>query len=69
MTLAEYLSSNSIKPSNFAASIGVPPSTILRILNRQREPGLDLLRKIMIATDGHVMPNDFVETTPGEAAQ
>jgi transcriptional regulator with XRE-family HTH domain len=60
MTLSEYLAQQSIKVSAFAAKVGVPPSTISRVIKRQREPGLDLLAKIMEATDGAVTPNDFL---------
>jgi putative transcriptional regulator len=60
MTLSEYLAQNSIKVSAFALKVGVPPSTISRVMKRQRDPGLELLAKIMEATDGAVTPNDFL---------
>lgn len=61
MTLAEWLSLNDVRPSTLAERMGVPPSTVIRVLKRQREPGLDLMRKIAEATDGQVTPNDFLE--------
>jgi predicted transcriptional regulator len=60
MTLSEYLGRHSVSVSAFAAKVGVPPSTIWRVIKRQRDPGLDLLGKIMKATDGAVTPNDFL---------
>jgi transcriptional regulator with XRE-family HTH domain len=60
MTLSEYLAQHSINVSVFAAKVGVPSSTISRVLKRQRDPGLELLAKIREATDGAVTPNDFL---------
>jgi transcriptional regulator with XRE-family HTH domain len=60
MTLSEYLEKHSMPPSGFAAKIGVPASTIARLLKGYRKPGLDLLKKIADATNGEVMPNDFL---------
>lgn len=68
MRLTEYLAANSLKPSAFAAKVGVPASTILRILNRERDPGLELLTKIMAATNGAVTPNDFIPEKQSEDA-
>jgi len=61
MTLHEYLASRGMKPSAFAAEIGVAPSTISRVLSGERTPGLDLLRLIRDKTHGQVTPNDFLE--------
>jgi predicted transcriptional regulator len=68
MTLSEYLAQHSIKVSAFAERVGVPPSTISRVIKRQRDPGLDLLAKIMEATHGEVTPNDFL-ATPDQRGQ
>jgi len=59
MKLSDFLEKNSIKPSRFADQIGVPASTITRLLNGSK-PGIDLMEKIAIWTDGEVMPNDFL---------
>jgi len=66
MTLSEYLTSNSKKPSHFADEVGVPASTITRILNGDRRPGLPLLLKILKATNGIVTPNDFAQELEAE---
>ena len=69
MKLAEYLSARGLKPSAFAAEIGVPPSTITRVLNGERSPGLDLMRIIRDKTGGEVQPNDFLtEHAPTQGA-
>lgn len=60
MKLSDYLEINGFRPSQFAKLAGVPPTTIIRLLNGQREPGLPLLTKIMKATNGAVTPNDFL---------
>jgi transcriptional regulator with XRE-family HTH domain len=60
MNLTAYLEASSLSPSKFAESIGVPASTITRILSGEREPGLGLLKKIHAATNGAVTPNDFL---------
>ena len=63
MKLADYLTANDIRPSAFAAQVGVPASTIIRLLKGERpSTGLELLAKIAAATNGKVMPNDFLET-------
>ena len=71
MTLSDYLTCERIKPSQFAAMIGVPASTITRILSEGRMPRRETLNKIIEATGSAVMPNDFaqVEAKQPEAAQ
>lgn len=59
MKLETYLSERDMKPSAFAAEIGVAPSTITRILRGERSPGLDLVMRILRATDGKVSVEDW----------
>ena len=61
MTLSEYLQAHGIKPSKFAESAGLAPSTITRILNGKREPSMSTLRVIRDATNGLVLPKDFFD--------
>ena len=71
MKLSEYLSREKIKPSSFAASLGMPASTITRILNGARRPSFDVVRRISEKTDGLVaVPEDFVpeHVSEGDAA-
>lgn len=66
MRLADYLSEKKIAPSRFAADIGVPASTISRILNGDRNPSMQILAKINSATAGAVTPNDFLPEQPAQ---
>ena len=50
MTLSDFLARENLNPAKFAARIGVPPSTVSRLLRRQRKPSLDLMRRISEAT-------------------
>lgn len=61
MRLSEYLTSIDQKPSAFAETIGVPASTITRLLGGKRSPGLDLVIKIQEATGGAVTAQDLHE--------
>ena len=67
MTLAEYLKANDIKPSVFAAEIGVAPSTITRLIAGERSPRLPLIALIRDKTDGAVGLDDFM-SAPERAA-
>lgn len=67
MTLSDYLKAEMISPSRFAGELGIPASTVLRVLKGEREPGLDLMRKISAATKGCVNPNDFFVRIPRPA--
>lgn len=59
MKLDTYLSERNIKPSAFAAEIGVAASTITRVLKGERSPGFDLVMKIQHGTRGKVKPSDW----------
>lgn len=60
MKLIDYMQNNGLNASAFASKVGVPASTIFRLLKGDRNPGLDLLEKIAKTTEGAVMPNDFL---------
>lgn len=68
MKLASYLAEQKVTPSAFAALVGVPPSTITRIINGDRKPRLETIVLIQEATNGAVCWSDFVEQSEGEAA-
>lgn len=59
MTLIEYLTDQQIRPSAFAAVLGVPPSTVHRWLHGIRRPTIGSLIKIEKATDGKIKVSDF----------
>jgi plasmid maintenance system antidote protein VapI len=68
MKLEQYLSDNNIKPVAFAASIGVPPSTITRILRGERSPGIGVVAKIKAGTGGKVDFEDWLDAAERERA-
>lgn len=68
MTLDQWLFENKIKPSVFAAEIGVAPSTITRLLKGERSPRLDLIAAIQRKTEGAVTAEDFMGQASPEAA-
>ncbi|MDP2358675.1 MAG: helix-turn-helix transcriptional regulator [Beijerinckiaceae bacterium] len=64
MKLQDYLRDRNIKPARFAAELGVPASTVSRLLNGERQPGIKLMERIAGATNGAVSPNDFMDSPP-----
>lgn len=66
MRLSEYLEAKKLKPSRFAEMVGVPASTITRLVRGERSPGIELIEKIVKATDGAITPNDFIAPAPHE---
>lgn len=68
MTLSDYLAAKQIKPSVFAAEIGVAPSTITRLLKGERSPRLDLVALIREKTGGKVQADDFMPSQTERAA-
>jgi transcriptional regulator with XRE-family HTH domain len=67
MTLSEFLTDAELKPSVFAERLGVAPSTITRLLKRERKPGLDLAIRISDATGGKVTPQDILAEFSNDA--
>lgn len=63
MKLADYLETEKVTASHLASLLGVSVSTVTRLANGSREPGIVLMRKIATATNNLVMPNDFAEQT------
>jgi transcriptional regulator with XRE-family HTH domain len=66
MKLAAYLKVNRLTANQLAKRMGRPTSTITRLLKGQRNASLGLLDAIRKATDGSVMPNDFLLDAPIE---
>lgn len=59
MKLAEYLSEKQTTASWLAGEVGVPVSTIIRLIRGERKPGIDLVARITAATNGAVSAEDF----------
>lgn len=66
MTLERYLEEHGLTATEFAGQIDVSPSTIIRLLAGERDPRLELLKKIHGGTNGAVTPNDFVPALRAE---
>lgn len=47
--IARFIDFVNISQKDFASRVGVTPQTINNIIKHNRQPGLDLLRKILIA--------------------
>jgi len=60
MTLADYIKAKQTTASRLAGEVGVPVSTITRLLRGERKPGIDLVSRIVDATNGEVTAEDFM---------
>ena len=60
MRLAAYLKKHGISKEEFAAKIGVHPTTIYRLVRGGNFPKLATCATITAATDGKVTANDFL---------
>lgn len=67
MKLAEYLTKQKMRPSAFAASIDVPPSTVSRWMTGARTPRADAISKIQRKTKGKVTIRDFLSEPASNA--
>ena len=61
MRLDNWLKKENRTKAWFAHRIGVPPSTIARIIAERRSPTHAVMEKIIQATCGEVLPNDFFD--------
>jgi predicted transcriptional regulator len=70
MRLSVYLAKNQLNPEQFAAKVGVHPTTIYRLLSGATIPKRQNLKKIIAATEGEVDIGDLmfaVSAEPKEA--
>ena len=61
VSLGGWLRANGYSAASFARKIGVPPSTIYRILDDGRSPAHAVMEKIIKGTNGAVLPNSFFD--------
>lgn len=61
MRLEDWLNEQKVSVGAFARKIGVPDSTIRRVISERRSPTHAIMERIIAATDGAVLPNDFFE--------
>ena len=70
MRLEDWLCKEKQTRARFAKMIGTPVSTVDRIIRENRSPTHQIMKKIIQATSGSVMPNDFfqdvIEQGPAE---
>lgn len=64
MKLADYISEKQTTASRLAGEVGVPVSTITRLLRGERRPGIELVARITAATGGAVSAEDFFSIPP-----
>jgi|GEM_PF-5740210 len=58
MNIKKWLELKAMRPSHLAKSAGISVGTMHKILNNGN-PSLSTMRKIEVATDGAVTPNDW----------
>jgi len=59
MTLNEYLKANKISQAQFARRCGITRSAVCHFIAGRRYPSPEIMRRILLATNGEVKPNDF----------
>ena len=59
MTLADYLEKTGKTEAEIASAVGCSQGTVNKLKLGKQWPSLDLVRRIVIVTDGKVTPNDF----------
>lgn len=73
MNLTEFLVRKGIAPKEFAEQIGTTDAAVRLYAFHGRVPTPKIMRRVIKATDGQVMPNDFFandneEKNGGDAA-
>jgi len=63
MTLKEYIKINKISQARFARRCGISRSAINHFIAGRRYPNPETMRRILLATNGEVKPNDFFDET------
>lgn len=64
MTLAEWMAITNTSDQDLADRIGVARSIVTRYRNGLIRPRWPILDEIVVATNGAVMPNDFLSASP-----
>ena len=59
MRLQEYLGASNVSEAEFGKLLGVSQVAVHRYVTGQRIPAREIMTKIISATDGNVLPNDF----------
>jgi hypothetical protein len=64
MTLREWMTITGTSDRDFAEQIGVARTIVVRYRNGLIRPSWPVLDEIVVATNGAVMPNDFLAASP-----
>lgn len=65
MKLQDWLTETETSTTRLAELVGVSQSTVWRWVQGKMVPDMERMRRVAEATDGRVMPNDFMDTPPG----
>lgn len=60
MDLASYMKREGLDDAAFGAIISLDRSAVYRYRRGERQPGWDVMGRIVIATKGEVLPSDFL---------
>jgi len=63
MTLKQYIQINKISQARFARRCGISRSAINHFIAGRRYPNPETMRRILLASNGEVKPNDFFNET------
>lgn len=65
MKLADYLDRNNVTVEALGDAVGVSHTYISKLARGLQKPSFEVASKIAAATNGAVMPNDFMDDLPG----
>jgi transcriptional regulator with XRE-family HTH domain len=65
MKLHDWLTETETSTTRLAELVGVSQSTVWRWVQGKMVPDMERMRRVAEATDGRVMPNDFMTSPPG----
>jgi len=63
MTLKEYIQINRISQARFARRCGISRQAINHFIAGRRYPSPETMRRILLASNGEIKPNDFFNET------
>lgn len=64
MKLQSYLATRAYPAREFSRRLGISPAAVARYAAGKRIPAPDVMRRIVVETEGAVTPNDFYDLSP-----
>tara|TARA_R110002110_G_scaffold83081_1_gene215770 strand:- start:1307 stop:1504 length:198 start_codon:yes stop_codon:yes gene_type:complete len=61
MKLKDYLKAKKISQARFARRLNMSRSAVSRLLDGSKFPSPETIRRVSLATNGEVTPNDFYD--------